>query len=103
LIRRERGGVATDGLDVGVLRDHPEARSGRFRVLVHGVMAAEEREPLVGDALGEDIPVEQVDVIELHGPSLEAGPDRHRDGKVLGEILSTSDRRRRVTYVAGLF
>ena len=53
------------GDDVGVLGDDPEARAVGLGVLVHGRVAAQEGEPLVGDALGEPVAVEQVDLAGL--------------------------------------
>ena len=62
----KEAGVAVAGDDVGVLGDHPEAGTVGLGVLVHGRVGAQVREPLVGDALGEAVAVEQVDVGELH-------------------------------------
>ena len=66
LVGGVRGAVAADRDDVGVLGDHPEAGPAGLGVEVHGRFVAQVREPLVRDALGEPVPVEQVDVAQLH-------------------------------------
>ena len=74
----EGAGVAVAGDHVGVLGDHPEAGTVGLVVVVHGRVVPQPREPLVGDALGEPVPVQEVDLAGVEGVghvcSLEAGP-----------------------------
>ena len=66
LVGRVGVAVAAHGHHVVVLGDDPEAGTVGLGVLVHRGLVAEEREPLVRDALREAVSVEQVDVGELH-------------------------------------
>ncbi len=59
----ERLGIARDGDDVRVLRHAPVAAAVRPVVPPDGRLATEEREGLVGEALGEDVVLE-VDIAE---------------------------------------
>ena len=73
LVGGVRRAVAAYGDHVGVLGDDPEAGAVGLRMLVYRRLVPEEREPLVRDALGEAVAVEQVDVGELHGYPSGAG------------------------------
>ena len=66
LMRRERLRVPSDGDDVRVLREDPEAGTAGLRVLVHRRLVPQEREPLVRYAIREPVAVQKVDVAQLH-------------------------------------
>jgi hypothetical protein len=75
LLRGERLRVPGDGDHVRVLRDAPVPASQRPVVPPHRGLTAEERERLVGKAVGEDVVLE-VDVLEAesgveHGHRVE--------------------------------
>ena len=61
-------GVAVDEPEVGVLGDRPEAGAVGFLGPVHRVLGPEHAEHLVMLHAAETVHVEQIDVVELHGP-----------------------------------
>jgi hypothetical protein len=60
---------SVQGHDVVELGEDPEPGTVGLGVVVDGRVGAEVGEPLVRDALGEHVPVEQIDVGELHASS----------------------------------
>ena len=66
LVRRQARPVAVQHRHVLVPGEHPEPRAVGLGVPVDGRLPAQELEPVVRHALGEDVPIEQVDVSEFH-------------------------------------